>query len=240
MWKKKLLAVEDAEVSIQSLARELGVERRQNVRVLYPPRITGLLPAIHYSGKPIRVHDISVGGCCLIDPQEILGHKIGNEIKLTLYWNDGSAQEVNSRIVARVDHRRHIQFSGLAANRIEELRNAMRPGTCGLSVRRSLTIQREGPALTAMEIWNSPASDSVSIWDVSEVHEKDKVIAEVHIEGAGFFLRKGAWPVGSDGKIILLNDLQGVILFLSNIVNPSASLQMLIHHLEDLSLGRLE
>lgn len=133
MWRKKRF-VESS--TVHMLARELGVERRRNARVNYPRRINGGLPQIAFDGYPMRAYDISAGGCALHDPGEVLGKDIGIEVALTIHFAD-RVEDVQCRLVGRVDHRRHIQFLNLPAARAQIIARQIVPGVCGGGLKNS-------------------------------------------------------------------------------------------------------
>lgn len=221
--------MDDKFSSVQALARQLGVERRLNARVLYPKRTTGPLPAISFDGQAIKVYDISVGGCCLHDPSEILGKDVGGELRLTLFFRD-EAIEVRCRLVGRVDHRRHIQYLNLPPSRSSYLKAVINGAVNGSSLKQTWPPEFDGPALDAREIWSSLAGDSVTL--VDDVHRT----GQMSIAGMTYTLHKNAWPTDANGDRVPHHRLLALILFLANIPQPTGSIQLLLAELEALSL----
>jgi hypothetical protein len=210
------------------LVGRLGVERRHAPRIRFPDYECHIHPIIEAGGTKLRIHDISVGGCCLIDPHEILGLEIGNEINLTLHWHDGS-ETIRARIVARVDDKRHIQFLNLRQERVELLKFLIEPATRGALVHRHAAL-KSGPALQAREIWSSFQGDSVTVED--HVHR----LAQICLFGVEYTLFKSAWPVKEDRIPLTRQEVVSLILFLANVNHPSPLLNELSAHLQNLSL----
>jgi hypothetical protein len=228
-WRKRKPQI-DAQIPapVNHLAGQLGVERRYAVRILYPQNYCTLLPTVYFNGSSLKVHDISVGGCCLLDPGEVLGASVGNDVHLVLRWKDGGIS-VHGRIVSRVDHNRHIQFSNLPKARAEELKIAISFGTRAQTVRSSMETVEQGPALQAREIWSSVHGDSVIIED--HIHR----LAQITISGALYTLYKHAWPVKAVSTPLTRDELAGLIVFLCNIPQPTELLSALVAHVETMA-----
>lgn len=228
-WSKRKAVVKHQSSELYQLADRLGVERRQNVRVRYPRIECKILPTVQFEDKKLRVHDISAGGCCLLDAEGWLGPSIGTDVHLVLRWPDGAAS-VHGRIVSRVDHRRHIQFLNLPAARAEQIKAAISPGIRALSMRPVIPPVEQGPSVDAREMWSSIQGDTVIIED--HMHR----LAQITLWGTQYTLYKHAWPVKGAATPLGRNELTELILFLSNIPVPSELLTALIGHMESMSL----
>lgn len=215
--------------TIQQLAQKLGVERRRHARVVYPLLTTGPLPAVEYFGRRVRVEDLSVGGCCINDPQERLGKDVGIELTLTLLFPDG-AEDVRCRLVGRVDHRRHIQFLDLPPVRAGHIAQTVMPGVCGAGLSRTMKAQPEGPQLAAREVWMSLIGDGIVLED--DVHR----LAQIMLAGQNYTVYHGAWPTGPDRERLSHAELLKLILFVANVRHPSPGISKLLSELETLSL----
>ena len=224
-WRKKTAVGEDS--GLQDLATQLGVEKRFSPRVAYPPKTTAGLPTIGFEGHLLRVHDLSVGGCSLIDPTEIFGPNIGQEIELRLTWAN-SEDLVKARLVGRVDHRRNFQFVDLNPTSAERIRNLIGPGVRGADLRASVTASRGGPNLEAIEVWSSLAGDSVTI----ESHLQR--VASVYIQGKTISVLRDHWPLDERSQPISRADFDALTLFLANIPNRSRALGEILFLLEEL------
>ena len=228
-WRKKKSVVESPANDLLSLAARLGVERRLQVRVRYPNQAhVCKLPEVGFNGHKFHVQDISIGGCCLLDPQLILGPAIGVEIKLDMTWTTGT-EKIDGRIVSRADERRHIQFLNLGEKRQELLKRFMAYGVRGLSMRCNGTSAESAPNLMAAELWSSLQGDSIIV--ERDMHR----LAQIQVAGELFLLFKEAWPVRSGGlgtcsKI----ELEQLILFLTNVPKLSDPLKAILAGLEDL------
>src|SRR5665213_2425873 len=131
-WAKRKNSELRSAPSLQSVATELGIERRINVRCRYPQSVLVCkLPQIYFQDILLEVRDISVGGCCIWDPKENLGPMIGQDIELNIHWST-LVETVRARIVSRVDHRRHVQFLNLSTRRQSQLVKSMSYGVRAL------------------------------------------------------------------------------------------------------------
>lgn len=214
-------------VEVQELAKQLGIERRTNVRVRSPLIGTTLLPRFKAAGKILRLQDLSVGGCCLVDEQEILGPNVGSEFELCLEWDHRTAN-VNSRIVGRVDHKRHIQFLNLPDSWLTQIRKAMESGVRGLNMRTNLPRSSNGPLLEAREIWLSAQGDSLVF------HDDILIRAEVTISQNIYRIYIEAWPTTAEGQTLSRDQFEAILLFLANVPQPSQLIKELVHDLERL------
>lgn len=224
-WRKKSDVPED--LGLQALATQLGLEKRFSPRVSYPPKTNAGLPSISFNGRPLRVHDLSVGGCSLIDPTEVFGPDVGQEVELRLTWTTGE-DVVRARLVGRVDHRRNFQFLDLAPARAERIRGLIGPGVRGLDLRGSVAASRGGPNLEAIEFWTSLAGDSVTI----ESHLQR--IASVYIQGKTISVLRDSWPLDERSQPISRTDFDALTLFLANIPQRSRALGEILFLLEEL------
>jgi hypothetical protein len=224
-WNKRKPHLKDYASPVRRLAKRLGVERRYSPRVLCPKIPTALLPAISFENRHFEVHNISVGGCCLLDPNGYLGPAVGHDVHLVLRWFDGSAVSVHSRIVSRVDHRRHIQFLNLPRERVKLIEQAIVPGILGEGMRVVYTGDVGGPLMQAREAWNSLKGDSLVITD--HVHR----LAQITMNGQTFEVFKEAWPQ-KDSKPLTEVEFANLILFLNNIPQPTDLLEAFIAHVE--------
>lgn len=228
-WNKKRSPQISQESSLQNLASRLGVERRANSRVLYPELTTATLPSVSFNRNPLRVHDLSVGGCCLIDLYETLGSGVGHELTLSLHFGDG-VEEVRSRLVGSINDRRHLQFLDLRPERREQLKALMSFGILGMGLKAGLKVVDHGPALAARELWSSMAGDALIVED--GVHR----LAQAEIAGQIYYFYRAAWPVDHNLKVVPESALNNLILFLANINYRSEALRNLLRQLEDLAL----
>jgi hypothetical protein len=228
-WNKKSSPSFPQDPSLQDLASRLGVERRTNVRVFYPERTTATMPAISFVGNAMRVHDLSVGGCCLIDLHETLGSNVGNELTLSLHFADGT-EDVRARIVGRINDRRHVQFMDLKPARQEQLKAQMAFGIRAIGMKPGLKVVEQGPSLAARELWSSMKGDAVIVED--GVHR----LAQAEIGGEIYYFYREAWPVDRNLQVVPTLTLNNLILFLANINYRSAALRGLLSQLEELAL----
>jgi hypothetical protein len=184
---------------------------------------------IEHGGTKLKIHDLSVGGCCLVDPLGVMGATVGHEILLNVHWPDGR-ETIRARLVAGVEQKRHIQFLNMPQNRIEELRALIEPATRGTFVRNHTGDKEHGPSLEAREIWSSLHGDHVIIED--SVHR----LGQSGLFAQEYNLYRNAWPVRGDAVPLTKSEVVALILFLSNINQPSALLTQFSLHLQQLAL----
>jgi hypothetical protein len=230
MFWRKSKPPEDGS-SLLNLASRLGVERRQMVRVRYPilSKVSEL-PQIAFKNEIFNILDISVGGCCLFDPRELLGPDIGNDVELTLVWN-GKIEAIKARIVSRVDDRRHIQFMNFNAGHVCKLKDAMTFGVRGQSLRPSVPATQTEILIEADEIWTSLHGDSV----IFENHVLR--LAQIHIAGHQYHIFQQAWPTFANGKPVKALELERLVLFMTNVAQPSPRLKNLNELLQQMMGG---
>lgn len=225
-WRKRKTDTLKEGPSLLALATKLGVERRFAVRVRYPQSARVCrLPEIYFADKILQVHDISTGGCCLLDPQQHLGPSIGTDIELNIHWLTG-VDKIRARIISRVDHRRHIQFLNLSTNRQNQLTRSMNAGVFGLSMSRHASSVELGPTIQASELWSSAYSDSVVL--ENDVHR----LAQIYLQGEQFVIFREAWPNKVPGGKCSRTDFEKLVLFLANIPSPTQGLKDLLTNLE--------
>lgn len=230
-WQKKKTAAYDHPSLIHSLASRLGVERRQNIRVKYPRHASVCrLPRVAFGGQYLVVRDISVGGCCVVDPEGILGAAIGNGLELNIDWAT-VVEQVQCRVVASVMDHRHVQFLDLKDYRRVLLARAMASGVRAVSVRRHAPAIPSGPDIQASEMWSSIHGDSVTI----ERHEHR--LAQIHLQDQLFYIFRDARPVKPENESCSRTEFEKLILFLTNILSPSPAVVNLGRVLEDLFIS---
>ncbi len=220
MFKKNFSPEEQAISLVQNYASKLGIERRQSVRVRYPEPYLTSLPSVFFGEHKIRVNDMSVGGCCLIDEREHLGPNAGVEIELRLIWPDGE-RAVRARIVAYVHTRRHIQFLDLPPELVQVIKSALAPGVLGLTMKPLLERDHGHLAMHASEVWTSLNGESLSFLD--DVH----VAAALHLDGRNYRFMRDAWPLTEENKAATPREAESMIVFLENIPQPSPAIRAL-------------
>lgn len=215
-WRRKKKDNAAIISDVKAYAAQLGIERRRNARILYPPHQNlNLLPGVFFGSRSMRVQDLSVGGVCLIDKDDYLGPNAGQELDLRLIWPE-CERVVRCRLISRVDHRRHIQFMDLSGERCEAIQAAIKPGMLGQSMRPSHPVGR-GIHLEARELWTSGNGDSLTF--VEDVH----AVAEITLGEATYRLMKDAWPVNSENQPASPREVERILIFLFNFPRPSAA-----------------
>ncbi|MGE0527019.1 MAG: PilZ domain-containing protein [Bdellovibrionales bacterium] len=219
-WKRKQLIIDQGS-QVHALAMRLGVWHRRHPRLFYPDTSVDLLPTIEFREQPLKVVDISVGGCCLLDPEEHLGPRVGQEAILNLKWRDAENIPVRARLVSRVDHRRHFQFLDLPMHSAFTLNSVASVAVRAHSVRRSQSPAESGPTLLAREIWCSARGDGVALLD----HAQEMAI--VNFANHRIHVWREKWPMTEDGKKFGRVQMGELLVFLANIPCPGVALREL-------------
>ena len=202
---------------IIELANQVGVERRQNFRINYPDRgALGELPNVTFAGHPLKIANISSGGCCILDPDEVLGPAIGQEVTLIFHW-DKDSHDVRSRIVSRIGARRHIQFIQFSEKNQSRIRKHIEAAFRGSALRRVDSTSSARLTMEACEIWVSRLEDGVTLFD------HPHLLGSVLFRSQEYLCYRRAYPVyGNDRKRMVPPELyETLILFLANVPNPT-------------------
>lgn len=227
MFKRKRSPEENAISLVQNYAHQLGIERRQSVRVRYPEPYLSRLPSVFFGEHKLQVHDMSVGGCCLMDPREYLGPNAGNEVELRLIWPEGE-KNIRARIVAYVHVRRHVQFLDMAPDLIQVIKDALAPGVLGLTMKPLIEPDRHHLALHASEVWTSLNGETLSFLD--DIH----IAAELHLDGKDYRFARDSWPVTPANQPATPKEFENILVFLENVPQPSAAVIALKNQLHTL------
>lgn len=220
MFKRKPTPEQQAISLVQSYANKLGIERRLSVRVRFPTQFLTSLPSVFYGPNAVTVHDLSVGGCCLLDDADHMGPNAGNDIELRMIW-PASEKTVRARIVSRVHNRRHIQFLDISPDIVASIRAAIAPGVLGITVTPLIDRPPGGIPIYAREVWTSLNGECLSLLD--DIH----VAAELHLDGRDYKFLRNAWPVKADGQPASPLEVENILIFIENISRPSAALKEL-------------
>jgi hypothetical protein len=223
-WPKRKNLLE-SDSDLHKLAGRLGIERRQNIRIRVPTVQLRKLPKIEINNYDFKMADLSVGGCCLLDPAEVLGSRAGNVVTFDFKWN-GESTRLKARIVAQVFRRIHVQFMDLSERLAEEIKMHTASGARGLWLNSHSRSVDKGPSLMASEMWSSPYGDSVVIFE-----DKHR-IAEVFLYGITYTLFRQTWPMKSPDIALSRLEVADLLLFLCNIPNPSDWICALVTSLE--------
>jgi hypothetical protein len=210
-----------------TFVKTLGLERRQNFRVKYPERgALGDLPWVTFAGYNFKIQNISIGGCCLFDPDEILGPAVGQTLTLSFHWK-GDSHDVQSRIVSRVDSRRHVQFLNFSERNQNRVRKHIEPAVRGAALRKVESGSSSNLKVEACELWISLVEDSVTLFD------HPHLAGSISYRGQDYLCYRNAFPVfGNDRKRIVSPELyDDLILFLSNVPNPTAAMRQFLAEL---------
>ncbi len=228
MFKRKKPTPEDQAISlVQSYATKLGIERRQSARVRFPSQYLTSLPCIFFGERAIRVHDMSVGGTCLIDQEDHLGPSAGIEVDLRLIWPDGE-RPVRARIVSAVHNRRHIQFIDLPADLVTIIKSAIAPGVLALTMKPLMDLAETHLSIHAQEVWTSLNGECLTFLD--DVH----VGAELYLDGKNFKFLRDSWPVNKENLPATPREVEHILVFLENVPQPSKALTDLKAQLQTL------
>jgi len=220
-WLKTFKWKRNQTYEIANMAKNLGLERRLNYRVRYPDRgAIGELPWVTFAGHSFKIQNISIGGCCILDPDEVLGPAVGQTLTLSFHWKKDS-HDVQSRIVSRVDSRRHVQFLNMSQKNQERIRKHIEPAVRGGALRRVDSGGNANLRMEANELWISLVEDSMTLFD------HPHLAGSILYRGQDYLCYRNAFPVfGNDRKRIVSPELyEDLILFLANVPNPTPALR---------------
>lgn len=225
-WRKKKMPPPEGPSNLHGLARRLGIERRTTIRIRYPVYSQVCrLPTLSFGKRHLVIQDISVGGCCVLDSEQILGPAIGNEVMLEFNWS-GAIEPVTCRIVSRIHHRRHIQFLDLPEHRRLLLNASMESGVLGLALRKNSPTDDVAIPVDAVEFWSSTSGNNIII--ENQVH----CLAKIHFKGEMFEVYRGADPIRANGESCTPEEIEQLILMTCNVPSPSPSILDLLLSLE--------
>lgn len=216
-WRRKKNSDNDPVYGVQNFAAQLGIERRRNTRILCPSEDLTSLPSVFFGARRLQVHDISVGGLCLKDADNILGPEAGIELELRLMW-PGLERMVRSRLVSRVDVRRHVQFLNLDEERAEYIKRSIAPGILGQTMKPVLAGTQSSVKVQAREIWSSIKGDCLTFSASSQDY------VELTLSGKTFRILQSSWPVTALGTPAETIEVEEILLFLFNCPRPSPAL----------------
>jgi hypothetical protein len=233
-WFKAFQGKKEKSYAMMDLISTLGLERRQSFRIRYPEGgALGELPTATFVGNRMTLQNVSVGGCCILDPKEILGPDIGLEISLAFHWPSDS-QDIRARIVSRVDHRRHIQFANMDDLHQKRIAQYIEPSFRGSALRRVDASTSRRLTLEACEIWVSVMEESITLFN------HPHLLGSIHYREQDYLCYRQAFPVfGNDRKrVVPPETFDCLMLFLANTPNPSPSLKQFIAELSSVGQDR--
>jgi hypothetical protein len=213
-WKKT------GYVEPYEIVKTLGLERRNNFRIGYPERgAIGDLPTMTYAGNVLHIKNVSIGGCCILDPDEVLGTAVGNEISVKVDWANES-HHVRSRIVSRVENQRHLQFLDMSEKNQKRIGNYIEPAFRGGALRRvesgsgSLKVE-------ACEIWVSALEDSITIFD------HPQLLGSCLLNKQEFLCYRHTMPVYGNNRDnpVPPEVYEYLVLYVTNVAKPSPAMQ---------------
>jgi hypothetical protein len=224
-------------LTTQRLAVDNGIDRRKAARIHYPEQgALGDLPEIHYLGHPMRIHDISLGGTCLIDDLDFLQGNAGNNITLDLVWRDLSVPQA-CLIVAVGFNKRHIRFLDLDTQSYVRLTLLLKPGYLGMRMRRLNLDGAHHIQVGAEEMWVGTSGEAITAFPRIDANFP---LGEITLYGRTVLIYEKAPPLykqqysdGLPGQRIREALLHDLLIFAVNVRNPTETLKELINCLTD-------
>ncbi len=194
---------------LYEMAHGLNLERRLYPRVKFPVQswkdFSG--PVVRFENHPVSLIDLSEGGVCLEDSQDLMQFKIGQEFCLKIEC-DGLF-EVQSRMVAMNLARRHIQFLNPSNDLKINLRRWIQTGLRGQWLKQ---VSYENQEHTSSILW-------ASIYDDSLAYSPDsRWEFRLGLDDKIFLLSADFWPVTEgDLKPISVDEFDQMLVFLENL-----------------------
>lgn len=222
--------------TIQRLAITNAINRRKNTRVKYPHiGPVGRLPTIFFEEKALKIHDVSVGGVCVLDPLEELDLEAGQEFQLTFSWEDCSYDVVATMVRVNLD-KKHVKLLNPNPDITVRLQLLLKPGYIGTKFHKVPQIPGSPVQLQALELWVGPTGESLSF-----IHDPDnpEVLGEMRLFKTDIEFREDSPPVYRSkgrrhevGQRLDRELIKDIIICLANIKNPSQRVIDLIERIE--------
>lgn len=222
MGKKK--TIHSSPTHLYEMAQRLNLERRLHPRVKLPRFASEDFcgPKVFFESHFIQLVDMSEGGVCLLDQEERVQARAGNDFNLTVSVGDHQDQ-VECRMVAMNLARRHVQFLNPPHQLILLLRDWIQTALRGqwLKVMSSPSAHKNQPIL-----WTSIYDDNL-IWSQDPRWKYQLCVGEQNLN-----LSPNLRPVRSDTlKPISMEEYDRLLIFLENLSFSDEHSQTLIESL---------
>ncbi len=220
-WLRKLKAAPDPtpQVDMQQLVGSLGITRRRSVRVQMPHHQEAVFwPRLIYNNCRLRIFDLSVGGACLLDPEDQLGGSVGNEVDLELDWPEIFRERFRARLISCGHIRRNIQFLNLSTESQLRIHQFTKPALWGQRMRKS-PDQSGSLSLSWVEMWTGMTGESLVFGKQAEVHLAFEQTEILIPPGSPAVYERH--PKALKGRILMAEDNLKMLLLLANIDRPS-------------------
>ena len=227
----KMFYFDPSQDSVLSLARKLNLDRREQVRIRVPEIPCSLAPRFLISGSEFPLVNISMGGVCLKDMQNIFSNEVGQELVVTMNWLDTTSL-VRCRMVAISKHvQRHLCFVDLPPHLSQRIGKMVEAAMPGIKL-RPLPILKYSPAQTeALELWTGVGGESLAFYGA------DDLVAELVTVNLTYKFFQKIPPrvqlneTPTRTRPVKHQELFQALLLLENVERPSYRIVQLIVHL---------
>lgn len=228
-WMGRRRIVVNMPQSVASLARQHGLDRRRFARITLPKADLGIFPVIRYSGREMPIVDMSVGGVCLFDGEDLLSQQLSQDIEIALIWPT-RVDLVKSKIVGVSRHNhRHLQFLDLPEVSYNEIETLVRIGSRGQKIAQVLTLKRGPVRLEVEELWTGYQGDGLVFYD-----EQDSYCELTLFNRTYVFSRSQPHLVVEDaetGREASVQEIADAVICLANVNQPTLRILTLLSDL---------
>lgn len=220
--------------SIEKLATKSAINRRRNTRVRYPHiGAVGELPQVFKEGQIVSVRDISTGGLCIFDYDNIFSKTVGEEFDLKLRWQD-SEDNIHCQLVGYTDERLHIQFKNINTKSQVRLSMILKPGFLGTKFHMVPNFKEK---LDADEMWIGPTGEWLTFYK-THFNEKLENYGEMNYGRVCLSLSRSTPPRYNEssqkftkGQLASKTIINELLIVLSNFQSPTIRVKELIENL---------
>lgn len=202
--------------SLYEMAQQLHLERRLHPRVRLPLSQDSYCgPIARVDGQIIRIGDISEGGVCLIDNDDVLRSKIGQKFVVDFectHENSIVQSKVESKLVGSNLNKKHIQFESTQNAFVSSIRPWINTGLRAIWMKDFASLQTENSPARFKLFWGSILEDSF----VSSTDPRWEF--ELYLKGHRYCISMATWPSHFEEKVrVSPVEFDHLITFFSNI-----------------------
>lgn len=126
-----------------------------------------LYPKVDWKGREFHIKDMSLGGFCLFDAEEILRLSLGDVFELGLKLSSGKKVNLSCRLVGMSFQKKHFQFIDISEKELLQLEQEIRPGLFAQHMYRSPWLEKRSANASpqVIECWTGPLGWEFQIFD---------------------------------------------------------------------------
>lgn len=206
------------------IAKSHGIDRRRHRRVLFPPGNFKTLPSLMRGDVDLPVVNLSVGGACVEDLDDVILPQLGDIVELQIRWMNQSLP-VKVRVAGASKHiQRHLEFMYLPETLLKSFAVLVNMGAIGQGLTQAMPDETGAIKLGVSELWTTLAGENLRIVNSSEIY------ATLTTEKEEWIFPKAGAPYrrGRQGDLLATTEeLAGLLVMVSNITSPSVAIREL-------------